>query len=221
MLILTLAVFLAAPQKAAAAGRVLSGEAEYGEKYTTVFIAPEESGLDVDDEDYDRYRFRNAWLQYEQPVAERLKIALRTQQTRREYDARPQMDNQTTFARLRLAFEPNDGWAIWPTFSYRRRDYDERNLDNDILTLGTEVRYRWGVRNNVRFGIGYDRTSYAEVQDRDREGLSLSAHLEKPINEQTTLRVGSRFEKTSFQVQDASHENAVQGSGSIGFRYEF
>lgn len=199
----------------------LSGEFEYGEKYTDVYVDPEAAVENRDDEDFDRYVFRNSWLQLDRPIDRRVSVSVRAQQLERDYVSRPDLDNTTRYAQVRFAMEPHENWAIWPHVSIRRRDYDQRTLDNNILVAGVESRYRWGIRNNVRFGAAWTQTRYDDEPGRDREGGSVFASLEKPVTEGLTLRVGARAEQNTFRQQSLSRENATKGSASVGFRYEF
>ena len=150
-----------------------------------------------------------------------MSVSVRAQQLERDYAARPALDNTTRYAKLRFSLEPRENWAIWPHVSVRRKEYDARTLDNDILLAGVETRYRWGIRNNVRVGASYTRTRYDDETARDREGGSVFASVEKPVTEGLTVRVGARAEQNSFRTQSASRENATKGSASVGFRYEF
>lgn len=201
--------------------RVLSGEYEYGEKYTDVFVAPEMTDEARDDEEYDLYRFKKGWLQYDHDLSDEVKLSARTQTLVRDYVNRPLLDNTTNYAKLRFSYEPTESWAFWPTVSYRVRDYENSALDNRIVTAGVEARYRWGVRDNVRIGLDVDDSQYDNDATRDRISYGILARLEKPVTEDLTLKVGGRYRRTDFETQSASRRNADQGSGSVGFRYEF
>jgi hypothetical protein len=209
------------PPRVAAVGRVFSGEHEYGEKYTDVYVPPDAVDSARDDESFDRYVFRNSWLQYEHPLKENARVSIRTQRLERDYADRPTLNNQTHYGQVRLSLEPVDNWAVWPHVSLRVRDYENNALDNEIWLAGVESRYRWGIRNNVRMGVAYTRTDYENDPAREHEQASLFASLEKPLRDDLTIRVGARVEQTSFAVQSATRENAAKASGSVGFRYEF
>lgn len=201
--------------------RALSGEYEYGEKFTAVYVDPENSDDARDDEDFDEYSYKNAWLQLDQPLRPGNSVSVRTQQLDRRYVSRPVLDNTTRNAKIRFSLEPHDNWALWPHVSFRRRDYDARTLDNDIIVAGVETRYRWGIRNNVRVGASYTRVEYDQEQNRDRESGGAFVSVERPINSALTLRVGGRVDETRFRIPSSSRENSTRGSASVGFRCEF
>ncbi len=203
------------------APRVLSGDIEYGEKYTDVYVEPEEASLSADDDTLDRYAYRNAWLQYEHPIRKEVRVALRVQDIDRTYVSRPSLDNTTRYGQLRLTIEPAEGWAVWPHVSWRDRDYARESLDNAILLAGVESRYRWGVRHNVRFGAAWSETRYDEETGRNRQTGSVFASYERPFGERLTVRCGARGEQTSFRQPSALRENAFKGAANVGFRYEF
>jgi hypothetical protein len=205
----------------AAERRVFSGETEHGVKYTEIYIAPDDPETVRDDEDFDRYRFRTHWLQYEHPLRRGVKIAVRANQSERDFVDRPQLDNATTHAKLRMTIEPDRNWAIWPQISVRVRDYERSPLDNEILSASVEARYRWGVRDNIRFGASWNGVSYADEPARDRDQVAAFAAIEKPVSEGLTVKVRGRIERSAFDVPSASRENATRGSAAVGFRWEF
>lgn len=204
-----------------AAPRVISGDFEHGEKYTEVYVSPEETDDARDDEDFERYSFRKSWLQYDQDLGKKARITMRAQELRRRYASRPDLDNNTHHYKLRVNFQPAPRWAIWPDVSLQRRDYKTRNLDNDILRTTLTARYRWGVRHNVRFGGAFTNASYDQDIARDRENYRLFVEYERPVREGTTIRVGGKVEETNFRFPSASRENAAKGSAHVGFRHEF
>lgn len=201
-------------------GRVLSGEYEFGEKYTTVYVDPDVAEDARDDEELDRYRFTNTWLQLDQDLKPSNRVSIRAQQLDRNYVDRPALNNSSRYAQVRLSLEPADGWAVWPHVSIRQRDYDQRPLDNTIFTTGVEARYRWGVRHAVRFGASYVASRYDDDDTRDRDQGLVFASWERPVNDRLTLKVGGRAEAVDFSTPSTSRENATRGSASIGFRYE-
>jgi hypothetical protein len=220
----TLAVssfYFSATSQVSAAPRIFSGEYEYGEKYTDVYVPPDVIDAARDDESFDRYVFRNSWLQYEQPIKETTRVSIRAQRLERDYADRPTLNNETHYGQVRVSLEPAENWAVWPHVSLRMRDYENDALDNEIWLAGVESRYRWGVRDNIRMGVAYTRTDYENDPAREREQTSAFASVEKPLRGDFTIRVGARVEQTSFNVQSATRENAARASGSVGFRYEF
>lgn len=219
-LVLSFVTSIFAEEAGANATRVLSGEHEYGEKYTVVYVAPEASDEARDDEEFDRYRYRNSWLQWDQAVTRTTSVSLRAQRIDRDYLDRPTLDNRTTHAQLRLTLEPAVGWAIWPRVSIRQRDYAHRNLDNLIVTSGFEARYRWGVRHSIRFGASWTGSRYDIESFRDREQTSVFAVFERPVTERLTLRVSGRAEAVDFASPAPMRENSTRGSGAVGFRLE-
>ncbi|MBL4888993.1 MAG: hypothetical protein JKX97_03090 [Candidatus Lindowbacteria bacterium] len=219
ILLITLVLFLAA--ESTAAGRVVTGDIEYGEKYTAVYVPPDEASSQRDDEDYDRYLFLNAWTQYTQKINPELKISLKTQRLKRSYVSRPTLDNSTNYIQLKAAFLPAPKWMIWPKLSYRTRDYQSRTLDNDIMNWGVEGRYKWGVRNNVRFGVDFENANYEIETNRDRNSTKAFARVEKPVAKGLTVKAGAKVQNTRFDFESSSRKNSMQASGSVGFRYEF
>ncbi|RMH57969.1 MAG: hypothetical protein D6679_05655 [Candidatus Hydrogenedentota bacterium] len=205
----------------AGSGRVLTGDFEYGEKYTEVFVPLEAAGEALDNEDYDRYVFRRAFLQYDHALSKVIRLTLRAQTLRRRYQDRSDLDNTTDQYRIRLRIEPGNGWAIWPFLSLRDRNYARGTADNRIWRTGFEARFRWAVRNNVRFGANYEAARYDIETMRDRENWKAFVNLEKPFSEATSVRVGATVERTRFRQVSASRENATKASGHIGFRHEF
>lgn len=218
---ITAVALLSISESVSAEGRVFSGEYEYGEKYTSVHVDPEEADNARDDEAFDRYTFDKSWLQYDHVLSKPLRISIRGQRLDRQYVSRPELDNATHQASIRLTVEPNEKWAIWPTISFRDRNYDLRPLDNQIWDAAVTARIRWGIRNNLRFGVSYMNAEYDVETNRDRSNGSAFASLEKPITEATTIRIGARVEETDFSIQSASRENSTSASGSVGFRHEF
>lgn len=202
------------------AARVLSGEHEYGEKYTAVYVAPETSEEARVDEEFDRYRYHNSWLQWDQDVTRTASVSVRAQRIDRDYLDRPALDNQTTHAQLRLTLEPAAGWAIWPRVSVRQRDYAHRTLDNLIVTSGVEARYRWGVRHSIRFGATWTGSRYDDESFRDRDQAAVFAAFERPVTERLTLRVSGRAEAVDFASPAPTRESSTRGSGAVGFRLE-
>ncbi len=204
----------------AAGERVLSGEHEYGEKYTAVYVESEDAADARDDEEFDRYRYNNSWLQWDQVVREGARVSVRAQRLDRDYVTRPQLDNHTTHGQVRLTFEPAPGWALWPHVSVRQRDYDQRSLDNLIVTSGVEARYRWGIRHSVRIGASWSGSRYNDESFRDRDQAAVFASFERPVNERLTMRFSGRAEATDFDMPSPTRENSTRGSASVGFRLE-
>lgn len=215
-----LATSLFAASAGANAARVLSGEHEYGEKFTAVYVAPEAADEARDDEDFDRYRYHNSWLQWDQDVTRTTSVSLRAQRIDRDYLDRPTLDNRTTHAQIRLTVEPAAGWAIWPRVSVRQRDYAHRSLDNLIVTSGLEARYRWGVRHSIRFGASWTGSRYDVESVRDRDQAAVFAAFERPVSERLTLRVSGRAEAVDFASPAPTRESSTRGSGAVGFRLE-
>ena len=201
--------------------RVLSGETNHGIKYTEIHVAPDDPEAVRDGEDYDRYRFRTHWLQYEHPLRRGLKIAVRAHQSVRDFIDRPQLDNATTHAKVRMTIEPDRNWAIWPQVSVRVRDYEQNLLDNEILSASVEARYRWGIRDNIRFGASWNGVAYANEPVRDLNQVAAFASIEKPIDEDLSIKIRGRVERNAFDTPSALRENATRGSAAVGFRWEF
>jgi len=217
-LFLLLVIFLST---AYAKKRVISGDFEYGEKYTDNFVAPSDEDVSQDDYEFDRYVFRNSWLQYDHPIQKSVKVSIRIQESEKDFSERAYLNNSTKYAQIRMTLEPKEGWAIWPHVSMRIRDYVKNSIDNDITIAGCEARYRWDIRHNVRFGTSWTSTQYRENNSLDRQAGSAFISYERPLSEGLTLRLQTRAEQTSFERQSALRENSAKGSASVGFRYEF